>query len=59
MNKVIVSSLCGALASFGALNAAEPMATAEISVDEIACPRGQLGHLAGGGLMDVLLGGTH
>ena len=27
--------------------------------DEIACPRGRLGHLAGGGLMDVLLGGTH
>ena len=27
--------------------------------DEIACPKGQLGHLAGGGLMDVLLGGTH
>jgi len=26
--------------------------------DEIACPRGRLGHLAGGGLMDVLLGGT-
>lgn len=25
--------------------------------DEIACPKGQLGHLAGGGLMDVLLGG--
>ena len=25
--------------------------------DEIACPKGSLGHLAGGGLMDVLLGG--
>ena len=24
--------------------------------DEIACPRGALGHLAGGGLMDILLG---
>ena len=33
MNKMIVLSACCAMASLGALNAAEPMATAEVSVD--------------------------
>ena len=33
MNKIVVLSVCGAIASLGALNAAEPMATADISVD--------------------------
>ena len=33
MNRIIVFSICGVAASFGALNAAEPMATAEVTVD--------------------------
>ena len=33
MNRVIVSAVCCAMASLGALYAAEPMATAEVSVD--------------------------
>ncbi|MBR4617444.1 MAG: hypothetical protein IKO55_17690, partial [Kiritimatiellae bacterium] len=33
MNRLTVSSVCVAMASLGALHAAEPMATAEISVD--------------------------
>ena len=38
----------------------QPGATADDvrTYDEIACPKGRLGHLAGGGLMDVLLGGS-
>ena len=32
MNKIIVSSICCAMTSLGALYAAEPMATAEVSV---------------------------